>query len=106
GVGLVLIAFHGQAQALLLRWRIDQLGQQAAAVALLRIGPGARAAAAAGLAHVLRLLPLAVADRDHSRPPLAAQGDGGAAEQPVPVAFDTQPGAEPGIAARLEVIRR
>ena len=104
GVGLVLVAFHGQAEALVRARREHQLRQQAAAVAFLRIG-GCGAAGAADLAHVLGLLALAMAYRHQSRPAFAAERRGGAAEQAVPVALVAELEAEVAVLAVLEVIR-
>src|SRR3546814_16036922 len=77
GVGAVLVAFDGEPEALVGRRLEHQLGEQAAAVAVLRVGSGTRAALAADLAPVLRRLALAMIDHRHARTaPAAERGRG------------------------------
>ena len=106
GVGIVLVAFHGQPETLVFARREHQLGQQAAAVAILRVGLGARAADTADFALVLGFLALPMADRDQSRPAVAAERGGRAAEQAVPAAVVAELEAKVGVLAFLQVIRR
>src|SRR3546814_7282308 len=90
GVGAVLVAFDGEPEALVGRRLEHQLGEQAAAVAVLRVGSGTRAALAADLAPVLRRLALAMIDHRHARPAPAAERGGGAGIQAVPAAFRSE----------------
>jgi len=106
GVGDVLVALHGQAQALAVVGRIDQLGQHAAAVALLRIGCGAGVVGAAHPALVACFLALAVVDVDHAAPARAAEGGGHPAEQALPVAVVAQLQADVGALVVAQVIGR
>ena len=106
GVRMVLFALQRQLQALRCGRREHQLGQHAAAGAILRVGRGAAAAHAFDLAHVAHFLALATADRRHARPALAAEGDGGARAQAIPLAVVAEPQSGVGILARLQVVRR
>src|SRR5690606_14741566 len=106
GIGGLLVAFHGQAEALVGGRGEDQLGQQAAAVAILRVRLRARGAFAADLALVLRFLALAVVDHGHARPAFAADRDGGAGGQRVPAAFRAQAHADVAVLAVGEIVGR
>ena len=103
---VVLIALHGELEALLRVGRIHQLAQHAAAIDLLRIGCGAGVVAGAVIALVLRFLALAMAHGDHAAPALATERAGGAGEQAVPVAFVAELQSHIAVLVGAEVIRR
>lgn len=106
GVGRVLVAFDGQGELLVLVRREHQLAQQAAAVALLRIGLRARTADAAHTPLVLGFLALAVADIDQPAPALTTEGGGCAAEQPAPTTVVAETDAEIGVLAVMQIVGR
>src|SRR3546814_11576984 len=97
GVGAVLVAFDGEPEALVVRRLEHQLGEQAAAAAVLRVGSGTRAALAADLAPVLRRLALAMIDPRHARPAPAAERGGGPGVQSVPAALVAEAHADVGV---------
>ena len=105
GVCAVLVAFRGQAEALLGARREHQLREQAAAVALLRVRFRPRRAFAADRALVPGFLSLAIAHGSHARPAFAAERGRSAAEQAVPTAFMTELEPEVGIPAGLQIVR-
>ncbi len=104
GVGVVLGAFHRQAEPLLPIRREHEARQQAAAIALLRIGLGTRGAFPAHASHVPGLLALAMADHCQAAPAFTTERGGGAAEQALPVAFVTQLEAEVGVLAVPQIV--
>src|SRR6185437_4094403 len=106
GIGVVFVAFHGQAETLVFAGRIDQLGQAAATIAVLRVGRGARVVVAAHIALVVGFLALAVVDVDHAAPVFATEGAGDAAEQALPLAVVAEFQADVAVLAILEVISR
>ena len=106
GIGIVLVAFHRQAEPLSFARCKDQLRQQAAAVPFLRIRQRARGTDATDIALVLGLLALPVAHADQAAPALAAEGRGGVAEQAVPAAVEAEAEAEVRILAVIEIVRR
>ncbi|KAF5306767.1 hypothetical protein FQR65_LT18510 [Abscondita terminalis] len=106
GVGAIFIAFHGQAQTLLRIGRIDQPGQQTAAIAVLRIGLGAALTFTAHAPHVFRFLALAVADCYQATPALATKSGGGAAEYAFPIALIAHLEAEVAVFAVLQIVIR
>ncbi|KAG1274465.1 hypothetical protein G6F64_015124 [Rhizopus arrhizus] len=69
GLGLVFVAFHGQAETLVLARRVAQLGQAAAAIAVLRVGRGTGVVEAAHVTLVVGSLARAMVDVDHAAPP-------------------------------------
>jgi hypothetical protein len=84
--------------------RIDQLGQQAATVAALRVRSGAAGAPGLDLAHVLQLLPLVVPDRDQSRPAIAAERCRGTGEEAIVFAFVAELETEGAVLAVFQII--
>ena len=106
GLRIVLVAFHGQAQALAVGRGEHQLGQHAGAVALLRIGGSAGGTAAAVVALVFGLLAAAPVQHHHRAPALAAQRGGGAGRQAAPVAFIAELQPDVAVLARDQVVDR
>src|SRR3546814_11771812 len=103
GVGAVLVAFDGEPEALVGRRLEHQLGAQAAAVAVLRVGSGTRAALADDLAPVLRPLALAMLDNTTPQPTPHPKHGRGAGLQAVPADFVPEDRPEAGVLPRLPV---